>query len=192
MARPREFDETEVLDKALGVFWAQGFAHTSISDIEAATGLGRASLYGAFGDKDALFVRVIERYQSKMRTATSGLANATSLRTGLHEFFEDWFRGTCPSNGPKGCILTLSLSADVDIPEIKQRFQSADEQLKKIFASTLLRLSSKYTEHTALDTARALLVFLYGLSAASRAGTEVTLLKSAAHAFVDALCDRPL
>ncbi len=190
MARPREFDETEVLDKALGVFWAQGFAHTSISDIEAATGLGRASLYGAFGDKDALFVRVVERYQAKMSNATDVLANATSLREGLHQFFDGWFRGTCPSEGPKGCLLTLSLSADVDIPQIRQRFESSNEQLKNVFASTLLRLSPQFTEASALDTARALLVFLYGLSASSRAGIDVSLLRDAAGAFVDALCSR--
>jgi TetR/AcrR family transcriptional regulator, transcriptional repressor for nem operon len=60
--RPRNFDEQEVLDKALQLFWQKGYGATGIADLEQATGLGRQSLYGAFGDKRALFERVVQRY----------------------------------------------------------------------------------------------------------------------------------
>ena len=56
MARPREFDEDEVLEKALAVFWAKGFEGATVDDLEQATGLGRGSLYGAFGGKHELFL----------------------------------------------------------------------------------------------------------------------------------------
>lgn len=62
MGRPRSFDDDAVLDKALLVFWAQGFEATSIEDLETATGLRRASLYGAFGDKQAMFRACLARY----------------------------------------------------------------------------------------------------------------------------------
>ncbi len=55
MARPREFDEGEVLNRALATFWEHGYEGTSIDDLVAATGLGRASLYGALGDKEQIF-----------------------------------------------------------------------------------------------------------------------------------------
>ncbi len=60
MARPRSFDEDAVLRTARDRFWSTGYAGTKIDDIAAATGLGKGSLYGAFGDKHALFVRVFD------------------------------------------------------------------------------------------------------------------------------------
>jgi TetR/AcrR family transcriptional regulator, transcriptional repressor for nem operon len=57
VARPREFDETEVLLAARERFWSTGYAATTLDDVLAATGLGKGSLYGAFGDKHQLFLR---------------------------------------------------------------------------------------------------------------------------------------
>ncbi len=62
MARPREFDEQAVLDAAREQFWATGYAGTSMDAVAAATGLGKGSLYGAFGGKRALFLRVFDSY----------------------------------------------------------------------------------------------------------------------------------
>lgn len=60
--RPRKFDENEVLDKAVAVFWRKGFDATSVDDLAEAMGIGRPSMYGAFGDKEAIFMRCLERY----------------------------------------------------------------------------------------------------------------------------------
>ncbi|MCU1685745.1 MAG: TetR family transcriptional regulator [Amycolatopsis sp.] len=62
MARPRSFDEDEVLRAAGDLFWSTGYAATRVDDIAAATGLGKGSLYGAFGDKHHLFLRVFDDY----------------------------------------------------------------------------------------------------------------------------------
>ncbi|MEJ3744974.1 TetR/AcrR family transcriptional regulator [Actinomycetes bacterium KLBMP 9797] len=60
--RPRAFDEDAALDRALEVFWRQGYEGTALSDLTAAMGINRPSLYGAFGNKEALFRRVLDRY----------------------------------------------------------------------------------------------------------------------------------
>lgn len=60
--RPRTFDENEVLDKAIPVFWEKGFDATSIDDLALAMGIGRPSMYGAFGDKEAIYLRCLQRY----------------------------------------------------------------------------------------------------------------------------------
>lgn len=62
MARPRSFDEAQVLRTARERFSSTGYAATSIDEVAAATGLGKGSLYGAFGDKHHLFLRVFEGY----------------------------------------------------------------------------------------------------------------------------------
>src|SRR5512139_3231149 len=64
--RPRSFDPDEVLEHAMGVFWRKGFDATGVADLEAATGLGRQSLYGAFGDKRALFAQVVDFYFARV------------------------------------------------------------------------------------------------------------------------------
>jgi TetR/AcrR family transcriptional repressor of nem operon len=62
MPRPRNFDEDTVVAAARDRFWGGGYAATSVDDLTAATGLGKGSLYGAFGDKHALFVRALDGY----------------------------------------------------------------------------------------------------------------------------------
>lgn len=73
MPRPKQFDETEVLDKALELFWQKGFNGTSISDLVSGLGINRASLYDTFGGKQQLFMSALCRYQK----ITSGLLNET-------------------------------------------------------------------------------------------------------------------
>src|ERR1700722_19313385 len=62
MGRPRSFDLDEALDRALQVFWRKGYEGTSLSDLTKAVGVNRPSLYAAFGDKKALFRKVLDRY----------------------------------------------------------------------------------------------------------------------------------
>ncbi len=62
MARPRKFNEADVLAAARDEFWSRGYTATSVEDLTAATGLGKGSLYGAFGDKHDLFLRALDFY----------------------------------------------------------------------------------------------------------------------------------
>lgn len=62
MARPREFDETAAVEKAMHAFWAHGYEATSTQELCEATGLGRSSVYNTFSSKKALFRRSLEHY----------------------------------------------------------------------------------------------------------------------------------
>ena len=66
--RPREFDEDEVLDALVQLFWTKGFESASLADIVDAAGLNKSSIYNAFGSKQELFYRVLDRYLDE-RTA---------------------------------------------------------------------------------------------------------------------------
>ncbi len=89
MARPREFDRDAALTSAMQVFWARGFAATSTDDLVQAMGIGRQSLYNAFGDKRALYLEALGAYQRRSiaghieRLALPGLAGIEALLTGL-------------------------------------------------------------------------------------------------------------
>src|SRR5713226_3358653 len=60
--RPRAFDVDRALDRALHVFWQKGYEGASLSDLTKAMGINRPSLYAAFGDKEALFRKALDRY----------------------------------------------------------------------------------------------------------------------------------
>ncbi len=64
MARPREFDEADALDKAMQVFWSKGYEGTGISDLLEAMQIARGSLYKAFGDKKGLFLAALKQYEN--------------------------------------------------------------------------------------------------------------------------------
>lgn len=107
MARPRGFDEDEVLETALGVFWAKGFEGATLKDLEEATGLGRASLYGAFGGKRALFLRAVDRYlQRRSGPLLAALEHPESGREAIVGLFRALAAGTTPGAGRRGCLLT--------------------------------------------------------------------------------------
>ena len=82
MARPREFDEDEVLDRAMHVFWAKGYEGTSMADLLSAMGLTNSSLYKAFGSKENLFRRTMERYHAgPLAFRSLALAEQTPCRS---------------------------------------------------------------------------------------------------------------
>lgn len=91
MVRPREFDRDAALDCAMQVFWAKGFAATSTEDLVAAMGIGRQSLYNAFGDKRRLYLESLEAYQQRttgghlkrLSTPASALDGVRDLLVGL-------------------------------------------------------------------------------------------------------------
>jgi TetR/AcrR family transcriptional regulator, transcriptional repressor for nem operon len=64
MARSKEFEEIEVLDKAVDLFWNYGFNATSIQEVVEHLGISRSSLYDTFGDKRTLFIKSLERYRT--------------------------------------------------------------------------------------------------------------------------------
>ena len=63
--RPRSFDETGALEKATQVFWSKGYDGVTIDDLVAGMGVGRPSLYAVFGDKRAIFLRVLKAYAER-------------------------------------------------------------------------------------------------------------------------------
>ncbi|MGF7149702.1 AcrR family transcriptional regulator [Sphingomonas zeicaulis] len=65
MGRPREFDVDRALDAALSVFWRKGYEGASYADLTAATGVERPALYSAFGNKEALFRKALDRYYER-------------------------------------------------------------------------------------------------------------------------------
>lgn len=82
MARTKEFDRGEALDKAMALFWRQGYVTTSTDDLVAAMGIGRQSLYDTFGDKQKLYFEALRSYHSRVtRIPNQPTPKHTALET---------------------------------------------------------------------------------------------------------------
>ncbi len=127
--RPREFDEAEVLDAVIGLFWEQGFEAASLADIVDTAGLNKSSLYNSFGSKDELFRRALERYVG-MREQM--LAEATDGERGIDDLLAvvDLVAVELLSpDGRRGCLAintTAELGFDSDdVVAIAQRYRDS-------------------------------------------------------------------
>lgn len=105
MARPRSFDTDRALERATLVFWVRGFEHTSLDDLCAATDLNRSSLYAAFGDKRALYLKTLARYEAgsveRIRQAFAG----KPPRRGLRDFLDGLIDAIVEGPGRRGCFI---------------------------------------------------------------------------------------
>jgi AcrR family transcriptional regulator len=105
MGRPRGFDEDAALEAAMRVFWEKSYEGATIVDLTDAMGINRSSMYTAFGDKESIFRRVMERYRTgRMTYISEALAQPS-----LHEVVARLIHGTVeflsnPDN-PRGCLL---------------------------------------------------------------------------------------
>src|ERR1700736_1008997 len=139
MARPRSFDPDEALDAARDTFWQKGFQGTSLDDITAATGLAKPSLYAAFGDKNALFLKVLDRYHARIVANAERILNeGPSARDAI----ERWLKGFVPFcwgiKGSRGC-LSVNTAADgvSDQKEIRKRIERFNRKLEQLLRNRL-------------------------------------------------------
>src|SRR6478752_8329148 len=102
--RPRGFDTDEALDRAVEVFWRQGYEGTTLDDLTGAMGINRPSLYAAFGNKEATFRRAVERYsQVDMSYVAEALAQTTTRAVAEHYLRSNVVAITRPGK-PAGCL----------------------------------------------------------------------------------------
>ena len=105
MARPREFDADAALERATRLFWTKGFEQTSLDDLCAATRLGRSSLYAAFGDKRALYLRALARYEERSVERIAAAFDGKPLRRGLEDFLAGLIDDIVAGPGRSGCFI---------------------------------------------------------------------------------------
>jgi TetR/AcrR family transcriptional repressor of nem operon len=110
MARTKQFDERQALVSAMRVFWEKGYEGTSIHDLEQAMGLNRTSIYNTFGNKRAIFNRVMSCYkESVMASLFAALDNAPDIREGVRRLLNAALDIHFDKDNPGGCLVVLSV-----------------------------------------------------------------------------------
>jgi TetR/AcrR family transcriptional repressor of nem operon len=134
MARTKEFDEEEVLDKALQLFREKGYNGTSTQDLVDRLCISRSSMYNCYSDKHNLFLQVIRRYRE---TVTEGLianlGSAPALKPVLHQVFEGII-----GNEEGGCFLaSCALEAGAWKPDVAELVKENREAVEKALAEAI-------------------------------------------------------
>lgn len=107
--RPREFDRTEALNKAMKVFWQKGYTATSMNDLYEAMGIKSPSLYAAFGSKEDLYEEVLQHYEQSVAPVIWGhMSTEPSPRQAVWLWLERSAEVLTRTDMPHGCMVTLS------------------------------------------------------------------------------------
>jgi AcrR family transcriptional regulator len=196
--RPRAFNEDEALTRATAVFWRAGYSATSMDDLSAATGMNRPSLYGAFGDKQALYLTTLERYAQRSRVAMdAALDDTLPLADALMRVYEGalalYFP---PKEQPRGCFLIgTALTESVEDPEVRARLHDALAEFDNAFEIRLRSAQQKGELDASADVkalASVASAVLYTLALRSRAGDSRVTLRATASEGIRLICgERP-
>jgi AcrR family transcriptional regulator len=115
MGRPRGFDADEALERAMLVFWEQGYEGASLTDLTGAMGITRTSMYAAFGNKEELFRKAMQRYAEGPAAYTVQALEEPTARQVATAFLTGSVRTTTRPGGPTGCLAVQGALAAGDL-----------------------------------------------------------------------------
>lgn len=192
--RPRSYNPEAALDSVLEVFWRAGYSAASLNDICEATGMNRPSVYAAFGDKRALYLRAIDRYRQmsreQMREAFSMPGPIRNVLRGVYSRALDMYYSG--HDTPLGCFMVGAVINDaVGDQEIQGALSEGLKQFDAAFARRI-QTAQEDGEIVAARDAAALgkiaAATLYYLAARSRAGEKRKVLEEFAEVTIDLIC----
>jgi TetR/AcrR family transcriptional repressor of nem operon len=184
MARPREFDETAVLEAAMNCFWARGFEQTSVRDLAERMGITGASLYNAFGDKRSLyrkaFVHYLEQTVRDRVARLEKLPPALAIRT----FFDEIIERSIDDEQRRGCMLVnAALELAPYDPEVRQLVSEEMTFIEAFFrrcTASGQQAGSIGGTRTPDDVGKLLLSVLLGIRVLARTDPRREVLEGAA------------
>lgn len=122
--RPRSFDRTTALERAILAFWEHGYEATSVSDLTRAMGIGAPSLYAAFGDKQALFAEVVAEYGTRYGSFTDrALAEEPTARAAVARTLREAAVEYTVPGRPHGCLV-IHAATNCTSPEVEESLRA--------------------------------------------------------------------
>ncbi len=192
MARPQELETSEVLRKAMRVFWSKGYEAASLNDILQATGLSKSSLYASFGDKRELFLATFDAYRKERLWHLHRILNeGQPARACIESFFRQVLARSQDPASVHGC---MTANEAVELAphdeEIRQLVANDFQAIEEAFAQAIRRgqADGSIARHTEVHAlARFLVVNLQGLEVMVRAKTARASLENTVSVMLSAL-----
>ena len=175
VGRPRSFDENEMLDRALDVFWQRGAAATTTRVLEAELGVTQSSLYNAFGSKQALLDRALDRYVDRMEASVVAPLDAPEAGIADLLAFVDAMMTWISKTGGPGCML-LNLLAEHGTADaaLVERARVYRDRIRSACRSVLERLDRE----AAPGRADLIVSAVLGINIAARGGAPASELEN--------------
>src|ERR1700731_2321304 len=141
--RPRSFDLDEALEAATQVFWRQGYQGTSLTDLTQAMGINRPSLYAAYGDKEALFRKVLDRYTTGPVSYVHDALNQATARGVAERLLLGTAEQMCDARNPAGCLLVQGALVTGDTADSVRRELNSRRRAGQIALQQRLRRAKR-------------------------------------------------
>ncbi|MEP3836314.1 MAG: TetR/AcrR family transcriptional regulator [Algibacter sp.] len=172
MARTKQYNEEEVLEKAMNLFWKNGYETTSMHMLEKEMGINKFSIYSSFGNKHGLFLESLKHYKSRVNTILQKFKKGTKGVEDIKQFFYDSVSSNFKDDNLKGCFVTNTYNefSETEDELIKEQMHSFMDNLKSIIIAKL-KMDTTKTEDTVIKQANYLLLAKHGLAAAARVNT---------------------
>ena len=173
MARKKEYKEEEVIEKAMRLFWRNGYESTSMQMLEKEMGINRFSIYSSFGSKHGVFIESLKCYKEKVSDMFEKFKASQNGVEDIKQFFYDSVAVGYQPDNVKGCLLTNTYNefSESEDPLIKSQVDLFMDNLKELFIEKL-RMDPSKDEETVLKQANFLVVAKHGLAAATRVNSE--------------------
>jgi TetR/AcrR family transcriptional regulator, transcriptional repressor for nem operon len=190
--RPRSFDEQEVLGRARDLFWARGYAATSVQDLVDGLSVQRGSLYATFGDKRSLYLRAVALYwQHNKDQLEAALASGPVLPALRRMLTEPASVTGATGEGRRGCLVGNTTAELVPgDPEAEALVAAAYDGFVQVVAEALRRGQASGEVSTAATPevqAQLLLLIFQGSALVSRVGSDRDQLDQSIDVALDAL-----
>jgi len=172
MARKKEYKEEEVIEKAMRLFWRNGYENTSMQMLEKEMGINKFSIYSSFGNKHGVFLESLKCYQANLKVMIDKFKKSSNGVEDIKQFFNDSVNVCFLEGNQKGCLVTNTYNEFSDSEDvfIKNQMTSFMDNIKNLFVEKLKMDASK-NEDTILKQANFLVLAKHGLAAATRVNT---------------------
>ncbi|WP_458126832.1 TetR/AcrR family transcriptional regulator [Paenibacillus sp. Z3-2] len=176
MARSKEFEVNEVLDKAMKIFWEQGYEKTSMSDLVEHMGIHRRSIYDTFDDKHSLFLQAMDRYNGKVsNTLLAEIKASKTAVEALQKIFGVMISES--EDTPSGCLIVNSAvelgprDTDVDSRSLES-FNVTERMFEQI-----IEWGQRDGEFSSTQDAKEMAEYLHNISVGIRAMARTSMDK---------------
>lgn len=176
MARTKNYIEEEVIEKAMNLFWRNGYEATSTRMLEKEMGINQFSIYSSFKNKQGVYLESIKCYRNKLKDISDTLKASEFPVVGIKNYFQEFIGFSCDKVQQNGCLLvnTFTELGKHGDPVILKEAKIAVNEIRSLFAENI-RLDSSKDKETIKKQANYLIIAMTGLASASKVFEEEQL-----------------
>jgi len=141
MARKKQYNEQEVIEKATALFWRNGYEATTVRMLEKEMGINQFSIYSSFGNKQGVFLESISAYKKQISCITNKLKASKNGKEGIKQYFYDFLEFAKEGSKNKGCLVTNTVNEmkDGSDPIIMEKLVDFASTIRQLFIANLLQ-----------------------------------------------------